>query len=406
MLTAVAGAVSGIAVWLVLHGVQFVIYCTTETAEHPSLDDTSPLARFLALTVTGIVVAVGWWAIRTYARPVVSVAKAVAGERMPWFATSIHVLLQLVSVGAGASIGREVAPREWGAAWGGQISDWFRLDEKDRRILVACGAAAGLSAVYDIPIAGTIFALEVLLVELRAVTVIAAIVTCAGAAYLAQVVIPRGPLYVQRAAHATDATLPAAIVLALVLGLLGTGFARVTEWFEKHRPKGKNQLWTIPLAYTAVGAIGAFLPEVLGNGRAAAHVGFHGAPVLILLLIGLAKMLTTGGTLASGAAGGTLTPSVAIGSTLGAAGGWALGLVLPGLDPLACALIGATAFLTATMAAPLTALALVIEFTGSGYPMFAPLLVAAGVAILTTRVGVLRKRGRAGHFLAEGGLPD
>lgn len=393
--------VTGMLVLLGLHAVQHLVYGTTETPTNPGLAAAAWQLRLGALVAAGIVAGVGWWAIRTFARPVVSVAGAVAGARMPWFSTTVHVGLQVVTVGLGASIGREVAPRELGAAFGGQVSSWFRLDERERRVLVACGAAAALSAVYDIPLAGAVFALEVLLGTFDAASTSAAIVTSVIASQLAHLVVPPAPLYLVHPVSTGWALGPVALGVGLVVGAAGAGFGAACAWLEKHRPRGIHQLWTMPVAFTLVGVVAIWLPEVLGNGRAAASVAFAGAPALVLLVLGVAKAVTTTGTIASGAAGGTLTPSVAVGGTLGGAAGWACSSVLPGVDPVACALLGATAFLTATMAAPVTALLITIEFTAAPLAMVAPLLVATGVSIVVT---LAAKRYAAARAVARADL--
>jgi H+/Cl- antiporter ClcA len=107
----------------------------------------SPLRRFLVLCVCGAVAGIGWWALFRLGKPLVSISQAVreTGPRMPFLSTVIHVLLQIVTVALGSPLGREVAPRELGALFATQLSERAHLSPQYRRIMIACGAGAGLA---------------------------------------------------------------------------------------------------------------------------------------------------------------------------------------------------------------------------------------------------------------------
>ena len=107
----------------------------------------------------------GWWALYRFGRPLVSIRQAVKSDdpRMPLVSTTVHALLQIVTVALGSPLGREVAPREIGSALAGWLSRRAGLSVAQSRIMVACGAGAGLAAVYNVPLGGAVFVLEVLL---------------------------------------------------------------------------------------------------------------------------------------------------------------------------------------------------------------------------------------------------
>ena len=108
----------------------------------------------------------------------------------------MHAVLQIVAVGSGAPIGREVAPRELGALFAGRIVDGLRLDDEMRRLLVACGAAAGLAGVYQVPLAGTVFALEILLARFSIRYGVVALTVSVIATLVARVTVSTETFYV------------------------------------------------------------------------------------------------------------------------------------------------------------------------------------------------------------------
>jgi CIC family chloride channel protein len=133
-------------------------------------------------------------------------------------------------------------------------------------------------------------------------------------------------------------------------------------------------------------------PSILGNGRALGQVAFDGAaPLLLVAALLIVKAVATTGTIYSGAAGGTLTPSLALGAALGAVLGGAWLLLWPGSPIAAFAFVAAAAFLASSMRAPFTALILIVEFTGQGPALLAPTMIAIAGSVAVT---YLLRRGR------------
>ena len=153
-LTGVAAGLGAAALSWLIHVVQHLAYGHSEAQMRIVTDGTTSEHRLWALLAGGLVVALGWTCLQLKGRPVVGVNGAVAADtparrRPPFLENVLHAVLQIVAVGSGAPIGREVAPRELGALFAGRIADSFRLDDEMRRILVASGAAAGLAGVYQ-----------------------------------------------------------------------------------------------------------------------------------------------------------------------------------------------------------------------------------------------------------------
>ncbi|WIB14768.1 chloride channel protein [Curtobacterium sp. MCPF17_050] len=406
-LVGVAGGAAGIAVWLALQLIQFVAFGYAFGGHREAADAPSALNRFLAVLAAGILTAVAWWAIRRWGRPVVGVPAAVAGRRMPSLVTVGNAGVQILAVGLGASIGKEVAPRELGA-WAAQLlTVRAGLTPRETKVLVACGAAAGLAAVYDVPLGGALFAVEVLLGELTLATALPAFVTSAVAAFVARLVIPDEVLYHVPAMHLSPSLLVWAVVVGPLLGLAGVGFVRTTNRLQAIAPTGWKLLVVLPVVFALVGLVAIPFPEVMGNGRAlglaAMNADLDGptllgmAPLLALLVLGLLKTVTTAATIGAGAVGGTLTPSIAVGSALGGFLGAAWMLLWPtdGGSLAAFAFVGAAAFLATTMRAPFTALVLVVEFTQEGTDILIPSLLAVSGAVA---VGYVLARRRSAQM--------
>jgi CIC family chloride channel protein len=406
-LVGIAGGVAGISVWLALQAIQFVAFGYPFGGHREAADAPSGLNRFLALTAAGVLTGVAWWAIRRWAKPVVSVTAAVGGKRMPALATVANAAVQILAVGLGASIGKEVAPREIGAWLSQLVTARAGLTARETRILVACGAAAGLAAVYDVPLGGALFAVEVLLGELTFATALPAFATSAIAAFTARLVIPDEVLYHVPAMHMSPSLLVWALVVGPLLGFAGVGFVKLTNRLQGMAPKGWHLLVVLPVVFAMVGLIAVPFPEILGNGRALGLVAMNAtteapefaglSPIVFLLLLAVIRTITTSATIGAGAVGGTLTPSIAIGSATGAALGglWVLLWPADGSNLAAFAFVGAAAFLATTMRAPFTALVLVVEFTQEGTDILIPSLLAITGSVA---VGYLLARRRSAQM--------
>lgn len=181
------GAAAGLLT-LMLYGIERLALGYVESTHESGPFNVPPLRRAISVIVGASVAAIIWWLLRTRSTKVPSVKKAVNGDEMPIWQTVVHVLLQIFIVGTGMSIGREVAPRELGAMFGQRFARWIRLDAKDTRMLVAITAAAGLAGVYNAPLAGTFFAVEILLADVTLETVALAFSCSALASWVASLV--------------------------------------------------------------------------------------------------------------------------------------------------------------------------------------------------------------------------
>lgn len=385
----VIGLVLGVAaglLTLMLYGVEHVALGYVENTSTPGPFAVPAWRRAISLIAGASIAAVIWWLLRTRSKKVPSVKKAVEGEAMPVWQTIMHVLLQIFIVGTGMSIGREVAPRELGALFGQRFTHWIRLDERDTRKLVAITAAAGLAGVYNAPLAGTFFAVEILLADISIETVGLAFACSSLASWAASMVKGSHTFYDigQVTGQFSPDLMLFALLAGLVCGLSGALFRHGTAWAESRQSGGATILWTLPLAGVLTAVVSLWVPCIMGNGRAAAQLSFSSQSELsaigFLLLVFVLKAAVTLLTIRCGASGGVLQPGIALGASMGAVLGvlWMQGFHTNSIGVYA--LMGACALLAASQQAPLMAMCLVMELAGAPINLCVPIGLAVAVS--------------------------
>ena len=381
--TGVAAGLGGMVLGLLLHFTQHVAYGYGLQAivGHESflqgVSASSPMRRVVVLCVCGAVAGTGWWALYRFGSPLVSIRKAVddRNSRMPFFTTIGHDLLQIVTVGLGSPLGREVAPREVGALLATRLSDRAGLTPESHRIMVACGAGAGLAAVYNVPLGGTLFILEVLLGTLSLPALIPAFVTCVIATLVAWIGLGDKSPYSLPALAISSPLVIWSIVMGPVFGFAAYWFVRAAGAVRAHAPRD----WRLPIwcavVFPVIGLLAISFPQLLGNGRGVAQEGFDsdiGLALAVVLLV--LRVLVTLGALRAGAEGGLLTPGLSIGALLGIVLGGFWNYAWPGVPLGAFAIVGGAAFLASSMKMPLTAVVLTVEFTRVSHDFLIPML--------------------------------
>ena len=292
-----------------------------------------------------------------------------------------------IVIGMGASMGREAAPKLMGGVSGSVLATWARLSPAQRRLLVACGGGAGLAAVYNVPLGGALFTAEILCGTLALPVILPALACAWIATATAWLYLPESATYIDIPTyHFTMTLLVWALLVGPVIGLFSSGYIRLIGWVSHHRASGRRILVTLPLALGTLGLIGIEYPQLFGNGKDMAHSVFLGEGGLALLFALFAlKPLVTAVCLGGGAAGGLFTPTLSTGAVLGGFLGLAWSLAWPGSSIGAYAMVGAAAMIGASMQAPLTALALVLELTHSGFQIMVPMMAATVTATAVAR---------------------
>jgi len=411
ILVGIGAGLGGMGLSLLLHAVQHVAYGYGEGSPigaetfFEGVAAASRERRLIALLACGVVAGLGWWALDRFGRPRVDLSRAVNADnpRMPFGTTVLHAVLQTVTVALGSPLGREVAPREVGAVLAGALSRRARLTAHETRIMLACGAGAGLASVYNVPLAGAVFTLEVLLATFAwsallpalATSVIAAVVAWIGLGNAAQYRVP---------ALAVDASL---IVWSLVagppIGVAAYGFRRLGALARApSNLRGWKRALLCVVVFVGIGWLAGGFPQILGNGKGPAQLGFDGdlsaGTAVVVLLLKVAVVMVA---LRVGAHGGLLTPGLSCGALFAIALGHAWSIWWPGPASGAYALVGAAAFLSASMAMPLTAILLVFEFTRIGHDFVVPILFAVAGSVGASRLCAVAEEARRARTAAR-----
>ena len=304
-----------------------------------------------------------------------------ADGRLPPLKTALKAIISIVVVGLGASLGRESAPKQAGTLVGGLLARWGRLPACQRRLLAACGAGAGIAAVYDVPFGGALFALEVLLGSLALPLVAPAFLATLTATATYWLFFPDEPTYHVPAMPLTAGLAVFAILAAPVAGAASALFVKLIAGVAAVKATG----WRIPPAalavFAALGLLAIPYPQLLGNGKDVvelAALGRLALPTLVVLVV--LKPLATAACLGAGAPGGLFTPTLAFGALLGGVLGTLWLHVWPDAPAGAYALVVAAAVLAATTKGPVSAVVLMMELTHHLDGLLVPMLFCVGGA--------------------------
>jgi len=368
--------------------------------------------------------------------PEVMQAIALRGGRSRPRVVVAKILASSLCIGSGGSAGREGPIVQVGAALGSSIGQWLRLSDNRIRNLVACGAAAGIAATFNAPIAGVIFAMEIILGELHLGDLGNVVISAVTASTIARIFLGEQPAFtIPKYGIQTPWEILLFVLLGVLAAIASTGFTRMLYWFED-----RFDQWKFPDALKPgvggllLGLLAFFYPLVLGLGFIPSTEKYLGLPLsqnmpqvfgsgfpvienallgnlpfwLLVVLIFL-KPLATSLTLGSGNSGGVFAPGLFTGAVLGGAFGLLLDTVFPGVfaNSGAYAIVGMAAVFAGAARAPFTAILIVFEMTDD-YSLIVPLMTAVVTSLVMaeylmkdsiytlklTRRGIRIQRGR------------
>jgi CIC family chloride channel protein len=348
---------------------------------------------------------IAWWIARRFAPevagdgvPEAAAALAIHGGRMRKRVVPLKMLTTAITIGSGGSAGREGPIVQIGAAVGSWISRIFKLGEEEVRSLVAAGAGAAIGASFNAPIAGMLFALEVILSSFAPKHMSAIVIASVAAA------ITSGSIVGEELALSTGAydlssfwelVIYAAMALAVVV--VGIFFLKLLDRLEGIAEKyDRSWSWMRPVGAGLLVAGLIFLePRLFGTGQSftnallvseqiSAVTGLGGDLWWILILLAFGKAVATSLTISSGASGGAFMPSLFMGAAIGAGFARLIEPYWTGASPLepgAFAVVGMAAMFAVVGRAPLTSILIVFEVTGArDYGLIVPLMLAATLA--------------------------
>jgi CIC family chloride channel protein len=343
---------------------------------------------------------------RGHGVPEVMFAVAERGGRIAPQVAVVKSLASALCIGSGGSVGREGPIVQIGSALGSTLGQGLRMSETRLRLLVACGAAGGISATFNAPIAGVFFALELILRDFETESFGAVVLASVTSAVIGRAAFGSQPFLALPAFHVAS---PVEFVFYAVLGVLaaaaGVGFTRILYGVEDLCDRlWRGPEWLRPAAGgVLLGVLLLVLPEMYGVGYPVLQNGVTGHYVawfLIVLLVG--KIVATSLTIGIGGSGGVFAPSLFMGAMLGTAFGDLAQALFPHVSapPGAYGLVGMGAVFAGAARAPITAVLIIFELTGD-YSIVLPLMTAIVLATaLSSRVSKdtiytlkLRRRG-------------
>ena len=361
--------------------------------------------------IAGILIKYGSRGARGHGVPVVMEAIAVNQSKLGTRLALTKIVAAATSIGAGFSLGRVGPVVLMAATFGSDLGQRAKLSVEETRILIGAGTAAAVTTAFNAPLGGVIFAMELILSEMRTRSFIPLVVSTVTATAVARSMEGDLAAFSDLPVYSIVSSLeyPLYLILGLVVGLASVGFIKLLYAIDEISEKVR---WVpLPIQTTIggimVGMIGLVFPEILGNGFGITqeimlgenlrvdlsrgpggilsmqeinfYIGTISNVVVLLICLFLFKLIATSISVGSGASGGVFTPSLFIGASIGAVFGHAVGVFEFTAPAGAYALVGMAAFVAATTRATLTAIVLLFEMTNN-YEIILPLMLSCVVA--------------------------
>lgn len=317
-----------------------------------------------------------------------------------------HMISSSITVGLGGSAGLESPIVVTGAAIGSNYGRVYRLIPRERTLMLACGAAAGIAAVFNAPIAGVVFALEAIMTEASISAFIPIIISSVSGALISMIVLNEEILLSYKATLEFDYhNVPLYIVFSLFAGWASVNYGRIAWHIEKFHERSKLNMWWRAIRGGSVLAVLIFVfPTLFGEGyesikdlmygksdkifESSIFAQFIQEEWVILLFIGLTgfiKVVATSFTLSSGGNGGNFAPSLFVGSYMGFFFSRAVNMTgITHLNESNFVIVGMAGLLSGIMYTPLTAIFLIAELTG-GYDLMIPIMLVSAVSFAIAR---------------------
>jgi len=389
-LIGVAAGVGAAVLTVLLNAVQYAAWDYRSGSFLRAVMSATAARHLVVLLAAGVIAGIGGLMVvrvRGSGAGEISEALWLGGGHLSFWRSQARGVLSIVIVGMGASLGREGAPQLTGAAVASVLSEWAQLPAWQRRLLVACGAGAGMAAVYNVPLGGALFAVEVLLGTLSLPVVLPAVAMSAIATVIAWVAVPDRATYLVPVFSVRASQVVWAVIIGPLAGLVAVGWVRAIAAVNTLKPRRWGRVLAPVVILTALGAVSITYPQILGNGKdtvALALTNQLGVGLLVALVV--LKPLATAACLGSGAPGGLFTPTLTFGVLFGDLLGHGWAAIWPGPAIGSYAIIGGAAILAASMQGPLSAVVLTLELTHTADGLMVPILLAVAEATIVARV--------------------
>ena len=304
----------------------------------------------------------------------------------------IKAIASAISIGSGGSVGREGPIIQIGSSIGSMVGQFLRVPSKRLKTLVGCGSAAGIAAAFNAPIAGALFAVEIILMDFTVAqfspivisSVMATVISHSFEGDFAAFIVPKYQL-------ASPYEIFFYFVLGALCGVVSFLFIKLLYMFEDFFDNRLKipEYWNPAIGGLGIGAIGIIFPQVMGVGYDSINDALYGNMIwYIAFILIFVKILATSITLGSGGSGGIFAPSLFMGAMLGYFFGSLVHNLFPQMTatPGAYALVAMTGLVAGTTRAPITAIIIVFELTND-YRIVLPLMIAGIIStIISTRL--------------------
>ncbi len=400
ILAVIIGILSGYGAVLFRFVIQFIQWCFYQNRDdiltfahtiHPGLMIGLPALGGL---IVGILVYLGAREAKGHGVPEVMEAVVLRDGFIRKRVAVVKILASAICIGSGGSVGREGPIVQIGASIGSSIAQLFRVSRIHMKTMVGCGAAAGIAATFNAPIAGVLFALEIILGDFGLMAFSPVVLSSVTATTISRYYFGDLPAF-DIPEHSLTSLWEYSFypVLGVVTGMVGLAFTTVLYKAEDLFDLVRMPEWLKPaLGGALLGVIFLQFPHVFGVGYGSINltlVNEMGLSLVFTLI--LVKMLATSLTIGTGGSGGIFAPSLFIGAMTGATFGIALHTIFPGITSSsgAYALVAMGGVVSGTTHAPITAILILFELTGQ-YSIILPLMITC---IISTIVASSLKHG-------------
>ena len=380
----------------ILCGLAAVLLKVTIRAIHHGLASVVGNATWLYLLLPGLGMFLSFLIVRYIVRDnighgVTKVLQAVSKneskiKRHNMFSSMVTSAL---TIGFGGSVGAEAPIVYTGAAIGSNLGRYMGLSYRGMTLLLGCGAAGAVAGIFNAPLAGVLFTLEILLFNLSMSSLLPLLLSSVSATMVSYLILGRDTQFACSLVEFSMRNIPFYLLLGAFCGFCSLYFIKMTLWLEDGFGKMKNPWLRWALCAAGLGLLIFLFPPLYGEGyddvghllndRADGAVWFF---ALVLLLKVFAMTFTNAG----GGVGGTFGPTLFVGAIAGYVLSASLNLILPGQVPVPnFVLVGMAGLMAGVMQAPLTAIFLIAEISG-GYELLLPLILTSAIAYGTTRI--------------------
>jgi CIC family chloride channel protein len=380
----------------VLCGLAAVLLKVTIHAIHHGLEALAGDAHWMFLFLPGVGMMLSFLIVRYLVKDnighgVTKVLQAVSKneskiKRHNMFSSLVTSAL---TIGFGGSVGAEAPIVYTGAAIGSNLGRYMGLSYRGMTLLLGCGAAGAVAGIFNAPLAGVLFTLEILLFNLSMSSLLPLLLSSVSATMVSYLILGRETQFACTLVEFSMRNIPFYLILGAFCGFCSLYFIKTTLWLEDGFGKMKNPWLRWALCAAGVGLLIFLFPPLYGEGyEDVGHLlnGQAEGAVWFFALILLFKVFAMTFTNAGGGVGGTFGPTLFVGAIAGYVLSSSLNLIHPDLVPVPnFVLVGMAGLMAGVMQAPLTAIFLIAEISG-GYELLLPLILTAAIAYGTTRI--------------------